>query len=82
MFLNGIPLATYVFTGRDILIWFKVGLFSWFEERQVSLKRKPCVLEAGGSSTLLPSENSLTFGKELVLQHRCFQVEVGSVCSK
>jgi hypothetical protein len=61
MFLKGIPPATYVFQGRDSLIWFKVGLFSWFEERHVSLKRKPCVLETGESSTFFPSENYVSF---------------------
>jgi hypothetical protein len=41
------------FSSGDWLCLFQLGLFSLGEETQVSLERKPWVLEAGASSTLI-----------------------------
>jgi hypothetical protein len=40
------------------------------------------VLETGESSTFFPSENYVSFWKELILWHKCFKMEIGSICSK
>jgi hypothetical protein len=49
--------ANHSFQGGERLILFQIGLFSNVEESHVSLQRKPTMLEAAASGTLLPCEN-------------------------
>jgi hypothetical protein len=46
---------------EERLILFHLGLFTKFEETQVSLERKPSVLEAGASSNSFPVRIDLVF---------------------
>jgi hypothetical protein len=70
------------FQGRERLILFQICLFMWVEETQVSLERKPSMLEATADSTLFPCENWASFWKEYFLKLMGFMVDIGSVYSK
>jgi hypothetical protein len=61
LFLKGILPAYHCFLGGEMLILFKIVLFSKVEETQVSLKRKPSVLEAEAFGLLFPFDNSGSF---------------------
>jgi hypothetical protein len=79
--LTGILPENQNFQGGERLILFQIGLFVFVEVTRVFLETKPSVLETGESSTLLSSENCVSFGKEYVLQPWFFKVEIGSFCS-
>jgi hypothetical protein len=55
--LKGILPANKKFQGGERLILFQIDIFCKVEEIQLSLERKPSMLEAGASSILLPWDN-------------------------
>jgi hypothetical protein len=58
-----------------------MGLFSKVEGTHESLETNPSLFVAGASSTLLPSRNSVTSGKECFLKIILFKVGKGSLGS-
>ena len=54
-------------------LFFPKGIFDQIEETCVSLKRKPCVLQPGASTTLFSCENCVSFLKKIFLQFTIFK---------
>jgi hypothetical protein len=59
--MKGIFSANHSFRGGDRLFLLQIDLSSKIEGAHVSLERKPSVLEAGASCTLLSSRIELVF---------------------
>jgi hypothetical protein len=59
--LKGILHENQNVQGRDRLILFQTGLYSWVDKTHVFVERKSYVLEAGPSSTVFTWENWVSF---------------------
>jgi hypothetical protein len=64
--------ATWVFQSGDRLSLVQIGLFSYNDERHVSLERNPFVSRAVASSTSFPYENRVLL-KGILPAYQSFQ---------